>query len=107
VDEITVEEVRAKLDRKEPVHLVDVREPEELAICSLPGAEHIPMMDLFLGVRQPSADRGAEVVVLCHHGIRSYEAAAFLRMQGYANAVSMAGGIDAWAARVDRAMPRY
>lgn len=107
MDEITVEEVRAKLERGEPVHVLDVREAEELALCPFPGAEHIPMMDLFTGMRRTVAGPGAEIVVLCHHGIRSYEAAAFLRMQGFANAVSMAGGVEAWAERVDPSMPRY
>jgi rhodanese-related sulfurtransferase len=107
MDEISVDEVRAKLERGDPLHLLDVREPEELAICSLEGAENIPMMDLFTGARRPAAGCDAELVVLCHHGVRSYEAAAFLRRMGFARAVSMAGGIDAWAERVDPAMRRY
>jgi rhodanese-related sulfurtransferase len=107
MEEITVEDLSAKLERRERVHLLDVREAEELAVCPFPGAEHIPMMDLFTEARRPRAGAGDAIVVVCHRGIRSYEAAAFLRMRGYANAVSLAGGVDAWAARVDPSMPRY
>ncbi len=105
--EIGAAEVKAKLDRGERVHLVDVREPTELAICRLEGAEHIPMMQLFLGQKSPSAGRDDEIVVLCHHGMRSYEAASFLRGKGFPRARSLAGGIDGWAAEVDPTLPRY
>ena len=105
--EITVKEVKAKLDAGEPVHLLDVREHQELEICSLPGAEHIPMMSLFTGIRKTSAAPDDEIVVFCHVGVRSFEAANFLRMQGYNNARSMAGGVEAWAQEIDPSMPRY
>jgi len=105
--EITVDEVKRRLDAGEPLHLLDVREAEEVSICALPGAEHIPMLDLFLGTSKTAAPPGTEIVVYCHHGIRSFEAAQLLRMQGFANARSMAGGIEAWAARFAPEMPRY
>jgi len=107
VIEIDAAEVKAKLDRGERVHLVDVRESQELAICRIEGAEHIPMMQLFLGLKTPSAGPEDEVVVLCHHGMRSFEAASFLRAKGFARARSLAGGIDAWAAEVDPSLARY
>ncbi len=105
--EISVEEVKRRLDGGEALHLLDVREPEEVEICALPGSEHIPMLDLFLGTAKTAAPPGTEVVVYCHHGIRSYEAAQLLRMQGFSKARSMAGGIEAWAARFDPTMARY
>ena len=105
--EIAVAEVKAKLDAGEPVHLLDVREPEEIAICSLPGAESIPMMQLFTGLKRTEAAPDAAVVVVCHHGIRSLEAARLLQMQGFTNVKSMAGGIDAWAEESDPSMTRY
>jgi adenylyltransferase/sulfurtransferase len=105
--EIGVEEVKSRLDRGDRLHLIDVREPQEIAICALEGAERIPMMSLFAGLQQTEADPGAEIVVYCHTGIRSLEAARYLRMQGYPGALSMAGGIDAWAVRIDPAMARY
>ncbi|MFI5404044.1 MAG: rhodanese-like domain-containing protein [Planctomycetota bacterium] len=105
--EIDAAEVKAKLDRGEKVHLLDVREPMELAICRIEGAEHIPMMQLFLGLKAPAAGPGDEVVVLCHHGMRSFEAASFLRGKGFSRARSLAGGIDAWAQEVDPTLRRY
>jgi rhodanese-related sulfurtransferase len=105
--EIEAAEVKARLDRGERVHLVDVREAGELAICRLEGAEHIPMMQLFLGVKAPSAGKDEEVVVFCHVGVRSFEAAAFLRARGWSRALSLAGGIDAWAVSVDPTLARY
>jgi rhodanese-related sulfurtransferase len=105
--EITVEEVERRLDAGEAIHLLDVREPEEIAICALPDAEHIPMLQLFLGVQRTTAAQDDEVVIVCHHGIRSLEAARFLRRQGFEKAVSMAGGVAAWAQRIDPSFPTY
>jgi len=105
--EIGIRDVKAKLDAGEPVHLLDVREAAELRICALPGAEHIPMLQLFAGLAEPEAAKDAEIVVFCHTGLRSVEAAQLLQMRGYANARSMAGGIDAWAAAFDPDMTRY
>ena len=105
--EISVEDVKAKLDAGEPVKLIDVREAQELAICKLDGAQHIPMMQLFTQMTKPDAEPADEIVVFCHSGIRSFEAAQFLRMQGFENAYSMAGGIDAWALRIEPGMARY
>jgi len=104
--EIGVEELKEKLDQGERVHLVDVREPHEVRICRLPGAELIPMMKLFLG-QSPAAATADEVVVFCHVGIRSLEAARYLQARGYPRARSLVGGIDAWAERVDPSLRRY
>ena len=105
--DITPEEVKAKLDRGDELLLIDVRETGELHVCSLPDAQHIPMMQLFTGMIQPAATPEREIVVFCHHGIRSAEAASFLLQNGFENVASMAGGIDAWAARLDPTMKRY
>lgn len=105
--EITPAEVKGKLDRGEKVRLLDVREPMELEICRLEGAEHIPMMQLFLGLKAPDAAPDDEIVVFCHVGVRSYEAAAFLRSRGFPRARSLAGGIDAWALEIDPSLRRY
>jgi len=105
--EISIEHVKRKLDAGEPVHFVDVRESREIAICAMPGAQHIPMMQLFVGAQQPDTGKDAEIVVLCHTGVRSWEATQFLRDKGFPNTRSMAGGIDAWAAAFDPSMARY
>ena len=105
--ELTVVELKAKLDAGETLHLIDVREQHEIEICSLDGAEHIPMMSLFLGLQKTAAAQDTEIVVFCHHGIRSLEAMKFLKMQGFGNVVSMAGGMEAWAVEVDPSVARY
>jgi len=107
VVEITIDELKDMLDGGEPVHLLDIREAEEVAVCKLPGSEHIPMLELFMGQKKPEVGDGDVLVVYCHHGIRSFEAAKFLRMNGFPEARSLAGGIDAWAARIDPDVPRY
>lgn len=105
--EISVQDLKEKLDAGERVHLLDVRQPEEVAVVALDGAEQIPMMDLFLGLRKTEAASDAEIVAFCHVGLRSLEAARFLRQQGFERACSLAGGIDAWSRLIEPDLPRY
>ena len=104
--EINVDEVKRKLDAGE-IHLVDVREPQEVAMCAIEGAQHIPMMQLFVGAQKPDVSPDAAIVVYCHTGVRSWEATQYLRAKGFPNTLSMTGGIDAWAVTVDPSMARY
>ncbi|HVT74505.1 MAG TPA: rhodanese-like domain-containing protein [Lacunisphaera sp.] len=90
---------------REGAVLVDVREAEELAICQLAGARHVPMRDIPSRVGELPRDR--PVLVLCHHGARSLQVTRFLRDQGFAQATNVAGGIDAWAREVDPTLERY
>jgi rhodanese-related sulfurtransferase len=85
--------------------LLDVRTPEEWEICRLDGARLIPLQTL----PAHTADLGkdTEIVVYCHTGKRSATAVAFLRREGFARAVNLVGGVAAWAAEIDPAMPRY
>lgn len=85
--------------------LLDVREPWEINLCSLPGALQIPMRDL--PARLTELNKDAEIVVVCHHGVRSYHAARYLETAGFGNVINLSGGIAAWADEVDPAMPRY
>lgn len=82
-----------------------MRDEWERAICLIPGSIEIAMSALPSSLDRLDPER--PVVALCHHGMRSLRAAAWLRQQGFAQAVSMAGGIDAWARQVDRAMATY
>jgi adenylyltransferase/sulfurtransferase len=103
--EIEVEELKRRLDRGAAPLLLDVRTPEEWSICRLPGAALVPLGDLEqrLGELDPERD----LVVYCHVGGRSALAVARLRASGFPRATNLVGGIDAWAARIDRSMPRY
>lgn len=85
--------------------LLDVREPWEVNVCSLPGAVQIPMRDL--PARLAELNKDAEIVVICHHGVRSYHAARYLESVGFGNVINLSGGVAAWADEVDPAMPRY
>lgn len=86
--------------------LLDVREPWETSLGSIPGARLIPMGDLPSRAHQ-ELDPDAHIVVYCHHGSRSLSATMWLREQGFTRAQSMAGGIDAWSQKVDPSIPRY
>ncbi len=99
--------VKAKLDAGEPVVLIDCREPEEYAICHLPGSTLIPLGELARRADEVDAGEGATVVVYCHHGVRSVSGAFILANAGVANVASMSGGIDAWSVLIDPSVPRY
>lgn len=97
-------------DAGAPHAVLDVREPWEVAICGLDGAITLPLGRLLDGADEETVaplPRDRPLVVLCHHGRRSLAATLHLRRRGLANAVNLAGGIDAWAATVDPRMPRY
>lgn len=107
VTEISAVEVKAALDRGEPLRLVDCREPAEVAIASIAGAEVIPFTQwLALAPQRLTAPEEA-VVIFCHAGVRSAYAALDLGRRGFTRVQSMAGGIDAWSLDVDAMVPRY
>jgi rhodanese-related sulfurtransferase len=88
-----------------PPAVLDVREPWELALCRFPESIDIPLATLPARAAELPLDR--LLVVVCHHGVRSLSAASWLRAQGIENAVSLRGGIDAWAQEIDTAMRTY
>jgi rhodanese-related sulfurtransferase len=100
-----VEELAQWRASGKPFVLLDVREPFELQAASLPDALHIPMHEI--PARMNELDRSAEIAVLCHHGGRSARVAQFLAMQGFVSVHNVAGGIDAYAKRVDTSIARY
>jgi rhodanese-related sulfurtransferase len=104
-DEIASEELKARLDRREPIVLVDVRDDWEVQLCALDNAVHIPMPEVEF--RTAELDSADEIVVYCHQGVRSAAVADFLRGHGFRKVWNLAGGIDNWARRVDPAMRRY
>ncbi|MGD8207867.1 MAG: rhodanese-like domain-containing protein [Thiohalocapsa sp.] len=85
--------------------LLDVREPWELEICRIEGAERIPMRRIPASLHQLEPDR--PVVVICHHGIRSQQVALYLERQGFSQVYNLQGGVDGWARDVDPTMPTY
>ncbi len=103
--EIAPEAAQALRDTGQPVTVLDVREPWEVAICALDHSLHIPMRQLPTRLAEVPGDR--TLVVMCHHGARSAQVTAWLRSRGFDRAVNLAGGIAAWADRVDPTMRRY
>ncbi len=103
--EITVSDLLA-LKNENSVHtLLDVRELQEIAVCRLDPCLHIPMPDVPASVDQLPSDR--PLVVFCNHGMRSAQVVAWLRHNGFDNAIDLQGGIDRWALEIDPTMPTY
>jgi rhodanese-related sulfurtransferase len=86
--------------------LLDVRNADEVRVAALPGSLNVPMQELPARLDEVREVADRPVVVLCHHGVRSYHAAAFLESVGIP-ASSLRGGIEGWAVEVDPRMPRY
>jgi adenylyltransferase/sulfurtransferase len=103
--EISVQELKARLDAGEQFQLLDVREPWEVAIARLPGSTHIPLGQLPARLGELQAD--SDLVVMCKSGGRSRRAAELLLARGFARAANLSGGIDAWAAEIDPDLPTY
>ena len=103
--EVTPTELAAECRGDRPPLLLDCREPEEVAINGLPGARHIPLGDI--PTRQIELDPDDDIVVYCHHGVRSLNVVVFLRQQGFTRVRSLRGGIDAWSRQIDPNVPRY
>jgi len=102
--EITVEQLKTRLDRGDDIFLLDVREPHEYEIVNI-GAYLIPLSTL--PKRIDELDSSKEIVVHCKVGGRSAKAADFLRKNGFKSVKNLIGGIDAWAERIDQSLPRY
>lgn len=105
VRQITPRELHASLQGPVRPVVLDVREAPERAIARLAGALEIPMGDV--PRRLDEIPRDADVVVVCHHGMRSAQVAGFLAREGYTRVANLAGGIDAWSLEVDPAVARY
>jgi rhodanese-related sulfurtransferase len=95
----------ARMAANEVALIIDVREADELAICRLEGAHHVPMRQIPEAAADLPHDR--PLLILCHHGGRSRRVCEYLRAQGVANVSNIRGGIDAWARDVDPKLARY
>ena len=98
-------EVKAKMDRGDQFVLIDVREPHEYQICSIPNAKLIPLGDLPKRVNE--LDSADEIVAHCKSGMRSAKAVEFLKQAGFKKVRNMKGGILAWSDKVDPTVPKY
>lgn len=111
--EIGVRDVAAKQQAGETFVWLDVREPHEVDAVRIAdeGIVYLPLSVLaerrVAALPAQAQDKDAEIVVFCHHGVRSAQVVAWLRQQGWTQAVSMEGGIDAWAREVDASVGTY
>jgi rhodanese-related sulfurtransferase len=103
--EIAPREVKDLLARDDQVLFVDVREQWEYDTAHIAASVLIPLREIPGNLAR--IENAQEVVIFCHHGMRSLDAAAWLRSQGVEGARSMAGGIDRWSVEIDPAVPRY
>jgi rhodanese-related sulfurtransferase len=102
---ITPNELKTRLDRGDQLVLLDVREQWEFDLAKLKGSTLVPLATLPQALS--NLNRDAEIVAICHHGMRSADATNFLLQQGFSNVKNLVGGIDAWSVQVDRSVPRY
>ena len=104
---MTPSELAEKLRSPHPPRLLDVRQPEEHAFVSLPNSSLVPLGELLSRSDEIEEWKNEEVVVYCHHGIRSAQAVVQLRAIGFTNIHNLAGGIDHWTSEIDPSLPRY
>ncbi len=105
--EVSVEAVKQLGEAGQDLLLLEVRQPEEFAVARIEGARLVPLGDLPTALPGLLEHADKPVVTHCHKGMRSLQAAAFLRQQGFENVRSMAGGIEAWSTRIDPSVPLY
>ena len=103
--EITPRETKDLLARDDKVLFVDVREPWEYDTAHIEGSVLIPLREIPSNLQR--IENAEKVVIFCHHGMRSLDAATWLRSQGVEDAKSMAGGVDRWSTEIDPTIPRY
>ena len=105
VQQISAIELRDKLQNNPQPFLLDVREPHEFHYAHIEGSTLVPLNQI--PQRFDELDRNREIVIICHHGIRSQQAANFLDHHGFEHILNLAGGIDAWSRECDASVPRY
>ncbi|GAA4376680.1 rhodanese-like domain-containing protein [Hymenobacter koreensis] len=104
--ELTPEQLRDRLAAGENLQLIDVRQPEEFEYCRIEGSVLVPLDDLARRAEEIADDR--PVVLICHHGVRSAQALAYLQHRHeLTNLLNLRGGIHAWSVRVDPNVPVY
>ena len=102
---MTVMQLAVHLEHSTPL-LIDVREPWEFEICHIEQSINIPMSQIPTRFQQIDTTVD-EIIVICHHGVRSLQVIQFLQQQAIENLINLEGGVDAWAREVDPEMPLY
>jgi molybdopterin/thiamine biosynthesis adenylyltransferase/rhodanese-related sulfurtransferase len=105
VPAMSVQELKRKMDAREALELIDVREPFEFEIARINGATLIPLGEI--AERAEELKREQPIVVHCHSGRRSAQAVRLLQQRGFTNVYNLEGGIDAWSDAIDSSVPKY
>lgn len=105
IRQLSARELHQRRQQGDALVVLDVREPSEIGIAALPDALHIPMNQI--PARAEELPRDRDIVVMCHHGIRSMHVASYLDRLGFERLFNLAGGIDAWSREVDPKTPVY
>lgn len=106
MNEITVSELKARLDAGDDIQLIDVRQPDEFAFANISGAKLIPLGEIIS--RMQEIDPGRETVIHCKMGGRSARAIEAMQQRGFTGSISnLVGGITAWSNEIDPAVPKY
>jgi len=106
--EVTPQAAKERLTDRKQATLIDVREPEEFALARIEGGQLIPMGSIPAELQKlEGLSESGDLLILCHHGVRSMQVTMWLRARGIENCFSVAGGIDRWSCEVDPSVPRY
>jgi rhodanese-related sulfurtransferase len=106
--EVSPKDAKLRLSEGNAPALIDVREPEEFALAHIEGSELLPMQSIPGELQHLEAlSDERDLLVLCHHGVRSLQVVAWLREHGIENCFSVLGGIDQWSREIDPGVPRY
>lgn len=99
------ETLKFRLDGEDKPVLLDIREKWEFETCNINGSVNLPMSTL--ESKLGSLDQNKEIVVICHHGMRSYQVGSYMEQIGFTDIINLEGGIDLWAKIVDPEMAQY
>jgi rhodanese-related sulfurtransferase len=102
---LSATELKERLAQGDDLFLLDVREPQEYRYANIAGSTLIPLQQIPARIGELDPER--HIVVICHHGMRSMQAANYLAHQGFQNIANLSGGIDAWSLQCDSSVPRY
>ncbi|MBQ0725315.1 MAG: rhodanese [Cycloclasticus sp.] len=106
MQQISATQLHTLIDNADkPLLLLDVREVNEFDYCHIEGSLLMPMQSIPQRLADLPKDKA--IVTICHHGMRSQQVAQFLLQNGFTDIINLTGGVNAWAAEVDNAMPRY
>jgi sulfur-carrier protein adenylyltransferase/sulfurtransferase len=102
--EISVSELKKRIDSNDPIQVIDIRESNEYEYCNI-GAQHIPMGEIMMNLDKISRDK--DVIIHCKSGGRSSAMVQALEVRGYNNVINLTGGILAWSTEIDPTVPKY